>query len=864
MRFLKLFFILFFISSTLLANEKIKEVSLQLLWKHQFEFAGFYMAKEKGFYKDFGLDVSFKEYEIDLDISKEVESGKSEFGIGYSGIILDKLQGRDIKLLNAIYQSSPHVLVSLESSGIQSIKDFQGKRISMTNSHSKTANIKSMIYSHNVTLDEMTKVPYSYDIGQLIDKKVDITSVYLSNEIFQLEKKNIPYKIWDPKDYGFSFYDNILFTSTKLTQEEPELIKNFQKASLMGWEYALNNIDQTVQIILEKYNTQNKSKEALEYEAKELKKLAYYDTATIGKIEESKIQRIIDIYNLIGLVKNKAHIDEFIYNPNSKINLSRIEKEYLENKPFITMCIDPHWMPLEGLQERKHIGLSSDYFEIFKKKLEKDIKVISTTSWDQSLQFAQEGKCEIVSLAMETPKRKEFLNFTTPYLNIPLVIATKNDLNFISDFKTIKGEKLAITRGYAFKEILEKKYPYLTIVEVDNIQQGLEKVKNGEFFGYLGALATIGHMLQTHFQTELKIAGKFDEKWELSVGVQKDDTVLLSIMEKLIQSIDTAQSQELLNKWLAVKYEQTVDYQFLWQILTLVMVIIFLFIYRQYILYRSNQELQKQVELKTKELTQLNKNLEQKVEDAIAQIRQKDNILYEQSKLAAMGEMIGNISHQWRQPLSIISTASSGVKLKIELDMFDKNDDMKALDAITDATVYLSETIDDFRNFLRPDQEQVPFAIQTVFDKILSMFGNNFATNNITIIQNIKDSKVVGNKNELLQVIINILNNSKDAFLETKTKDQRYIFIDSHSLQDHCVINIYDTAGGMDQEILPHIFDPYFTTKHQSVGTGIGLYMSYEIIRNKFGGNILASNTTYTYKNITYTGAKFEIILPLF
>ena len=153
--YLKIISLLFLLLSSLYANNPTKKVSLQLLWKHQFEFAGFYMAKEKGFYKDLGLDVNFKEYKLNSNIAQDVASGKADFSVGYSGIILDKINGVNIKLLNAIYQSSPHVLVSLKSSGIKSIEDFKGKKISMTNSHTKTANIKSMIYFQNIQLNDM-------------------------------------------------------------------------------------------------------------------------------------------------------------------------------------------------------------------------------------------------------------------------------------------------------------------------------------------------------------------------------------------------------------------------------------------------------------------------------------------------------------------------------------------------------------------------------------------------------------------------------------------------------------------------------------------------------------------------------------
>ena len=144
------------------AEDKLQKVSLQLLWKHQFEFAGFYMAKEKGFYKDVRLDVAFKEYQAGIDVAKEVTSGRSTFGIDYPTIILDIAKHKNIMLLNPLFQSSPHVLVSLDSSGIKSIKDFKGKRIMIVDNAFESATFLSMIYNTHLKLSDMKVMKESF------------------------------------------------------------------------------------------------------------------------------------------------------------------------------------------------------------------------------------------------------------------------------------------------------------------------------------------------------------------------------------------------------------------------------------------------------------------------------------------------------------------------------------------------------------------------------------------------------------------------------------------------------------------------------------------------------------------------------
>jgi len=597
------------LSTAIFANtDSLEKVSLQLQWKHQFEFAGFYIAKEKGFYKEAGLDVEIKEFSNDVNVVADVCDGNSTFGTYYPSLVLEKSKGHDVVLLSAILQSSPHVLVSLKSSGIKSIQDFKNKKIMTHTGTMQTTAFTSMLKAGGVNLEEMIRLKHTFDIEDLLRGKIDIMSAFASNELYTLDKRGIEYDIWDPKDCGFDFYDVLLFTSVSKVKENPQMVKDFRDASLKGWKYAFEHIDEAVNLILKKYNTQNKTREAFLYEAKTLKELAYSNESKLGSIDENKIQRIYDIYNLMGLAKGSLDIEDFIFEaPVSNQLLSRAEKKYLKNKKRITMCIDPVWMPFESFKDGKHIGMSADYFKIIQKSLGVPIDAIQTETWAQSLAFAKARKCDIMSMVMQTPERKEYLNFTEPYFKTPLVIATKADVPFINDITSIGDKKIGIPGGYAFSEILKKKYPQLNIVEVENIEDGLQRVHEDKLFGYIGSLATIGYMFQTKYTGELKIAGKFDHNWELGVGVRNDDEVLLGIFNKAIKNIDRAQRQKILNKWVAIKYEKGTDYTLIWQILVVVFFVILLGMYRNNILKKSNSDLKiakKRADEKTIEVQQ--------------------------------------------------------------------------------------------------------------------------------------------------------------------------------------------------------------------------------------------------------------------
>ena len=243
----------------------------------------------------------------------------------------------------------------------------------------------------------------------------------------------------------------------------------------------------------------------------------------------------------------------------------------------------------------------------------------------------------------------------------------------------------------------------------------------------------------------------------------------------------------------------------------------------------------------------------------ISRNKEKDKLLMEQSKLAYMGEMIGNIAHQWRQPLHVISTTTSSIKLQKELDILDDKFFYKSCNMINKNVIFLSDTINDFRNYINDDRVKNEFNINSMIDSFLNLCDSVIINNEIIVINDIEDNLVIhGYKNELIQCMLNIFNNAADALIQNDIK-KKYIFISVKKIDDYIDISIKDNANGIPEDIIDKIFEPYFTTKHQSRGTGLGLNMTYKLIVEGMNGNITATNKKYIYKNKTYIGAKFNI-----
>jgi signal transduction histidine kinase len=246
----------------------------------------------------------------------------------------------------------------------------------------------------------------------------------------------------------------------------------------------------------------------------------------------------------------------------------------------------------------------------------------------------------------------------------------------------------------------------------------------------------------------------------------------------------------------------------------------------------------------------------------ITDMKEKDALLFERSKMASMGEMIGNIAHQWRQPLSVISTSATGMQMMKEFDNLSDESFNKSCDIISENVQFLSKTIDDFRNFIKGNQLKEHFILDDLIDKFSHLIEPVSKAHNITVVYDTqKDIKLYSYQNELIHCFINIFNNAKDA-LEDKKDIEKLFFIKIKQKNNNVKIELKDNGGGIDDKIINKIFEPYFTTKHKSQGTGIGLHMTYNIITQNIKGTILASNQTYTYNNKTYTGAVFNITLP--
>ena len=246
------------------------------------------------------------------------------------------------------------------------------------------------------------------------------------------------------------------------------------------------------------------------------------------------------------------------------------------------------------------------------------------------------------------------------------------------------------------------------------------------------------------------------------------------------------------------------------------------------------------------------------ITDITEHVKQQE-IIFQQSKMASLGEMLGNISHQWRQPLSVISTAASGTMFFKDENILTDDTLSKNMNHITTSVQYLSKTIDNFIDFIKEDRELMNFNLTENIHSFLSVVQPAISTHHIRVIENYQENIFVKSyPNDMIQSFINIFNNAKDVLMNL-SEDERYFFITTEIIKDKIVITLKDNGGGMDNNILNKVFEPYTTTKHKSQGIGLGMNMTYNLVVTGMQGEIYANNIDFIHNGKYYKGVEIKI-----
>lgn len=313
--------VLAFVFLSAVSAVALETVTLQLKWTHAFQFAGYYAAQEKGYYRDAGLNVEFLEAQPETDVVMTVITGRAQYGIGTSSLLLSRAAGKPVVSLAVIFQHSPLVLVAAKQRPTQSIHDLLGKKIMI---EPQSDELLAYLKQEGVAPESIAIKSHSFDIQDLLTGKVDAISAYSTNELFYLDKARFSYQIYTPRSSGIDFYGDNLFTSEQELKAHPERVEAFRSASLQGWRYAMQHPEEIADLIYTRYSKRD-SPDFYLFEARQMEPLLRQDLVEVGYMSPGRWRHIADIYADQGLLPRDVSLDGMLYNVQPlQIGLKRL------------------------------------------------------------------------------------------------------------------------------------------------------------------------------------------------------------------------------------------------------------------------------------------------------------------------------------------------------------------------------------------------------------------------------------------------------------------------------------------------------------------------------------------------------------
>lgn len=390
--------------------EKLTPINVQLKWRHQFQFAGYYIAKEKGYYKNEGLEVTLLERTSGPSPIDKLSFGDVDYAIGAAGAIVYRANGIPLIALATFFQHSPSLLISR----FPKLDDLIGKKVMLTNGL-MNAEIVAMFQENNINNKNLNVIPTNQALTEFIEGKIDAYNIYASNEVFLLNKENVDFYTFYPSGYGIDFYGDVLLTLENKVKNNPQEVARFKEATVKGWHYAINNVDETINLIMEKYNSQGKSKEELIFEAQQLIKLMYADIVPLGYMNKERWRAIEDQLREVSALKGPlVDLNRFIYTQHSNPSIWQALLNFKTEILTTLIVIFVFATVLHNLRLKVKVKEHTQLLEHERVKAEKEARTDALTQLANRRKFMESIKHDL-SIAT-----RNHLDFSIIYLDIDL------------------------------------------------------------------------------------------------------------------------------------------------------------------------------------------------------------------------------------------------------------------------------------------------------------------------------------------------------------------------------------------------------------------------------------------------------------
>jgi diguanylate cyclase (GGDEF)-like protein/PAS domain S-box-containing protein len=596
-----LIFLCFMLCSASLWAEpiQVEKVTLQFKWLHGFQFAGYYAAQEKGFYAQENLEVELRESVAGISTVEQVLNGEAQYGVADTALLQERLNGKPVVVLASIFQHNPLVLVTLKKSGIVSPYELLGKRV--MNNPNNDAPLLAMYYETGIDPTKITLVENTFDLNDLINGKVDAFSAYLTDQIDELTQRGIAFNIIDPRNYGIDFLGDNLFTTEQEIAQHSDRVQRFLRASLKGWDYALKHPEEIIQLMLKKYNAQQRLSAAhLRFEATETAKMILPDTIPLGSTDIKRFQRVAETYQRLGLVGSTDRLQGFIYRQvqDHEEDFTLAERAWLRSHPVLRVGVHADFSPFEWLDDKgNYIGLSADYMALIADYLGVKIEVVAGKDWSDVLNKAKNSEIDMLADVTQTPEREQYLNFSQPYFNYPIIIIDNGTGVYLSDLKQLSGKRVIVTAGDFIEELLKRDHPELQLIAANNVQEALQRLNNDEAEAYIGDPVSANYVIRTEGLFKLRFTGETEYRRKSSMATSKNNPELLSLLNKALVHITLSEQQSIQSRWLNLQAEQpSISLKSLFKYAAIVLFLLIFIIYWNIRLWRVIQK-SKQLEL---------------------------------------------------------------------------------------------------------------------------------------------------------------------------------------------------------------------------------------------------------------------------
>ena len=518
-------------------------------------------------------------------------------------------------------------------------------------------------------------------------------------------------------------------------------------------------------------------------------------------IEQISKEEILKINSLL--------IQKTLETKQNLVSLTSLQKEYLKNKKEITMCVDPDWEPFEIINKNgEHEGIAADLIRLIAKKLDLKVTLIKTKSWEETLEYSKNKKCDILSFLNTTPERKKWLTFTEPIFEDPNVLVARAETPMIEDLSKIKAS-IALPKGTAMFERFSKDFPNLIFIPVDNENEAFNLVESKKADLTLRSLIVTAYTIKKDGLFNLKVVGKpLEYSNYLRIGVIKEEEILKDILNSAILTITKKDIDDIVNKHIPIEINNINYFSIgFWIFIGLLFIMILILLWN----YLLRKEVKKELE----------KNLIQA------------ELLFQSKKEAEIGKLIANISHQWRDSLTKIScinlTTIAKLKLKEKQEITDDYLE-KSSNEIEKSLDFMSQTMQNFLDYYKPSTNQIEFDIKESIKSATSIINTKIKNENVIINYNIQNNiSIVAIRNQWMQVWINLISNSINQAIKENISNP----IINITIKENSIL-LEDNCKGFTKEILENF------SKNRL--NGLGLKMCKDIV-SKDGWKFTIMNT---------------------